>query len=215
MPKSVTGVTYGAIASAIADAARKINGTVEVPGSNGVARLYAKLSNAHALAIFQAMRHGGARSAGTAITVNEWSWQLAWAALGWKNWGDKFIMSKEHAAKPYPTALLGVFWDQVHDSAAALDAAKTVVRALPLDYSYAAYEQAARDAWEAMRRLDQTRPPAVEPLETSAAPSIIKPIPTPVPVPVPTPILPGKRNSSGMGLVVLLLLTMLVGSRRR
>lgn len=178
MPKSVAGATYGAMASALADAARKINGVVSVPGSDGTPKSYPKITNAHALAIFQALRRGGGRSAGDAITVNEWSWQLAWSALGWKKWGDKFVMTKAQASAPYPTSLLGVYWDQVHDSAAALDASKTVVRPLPLDYSWAAYEQAARDAWEAMRRLEATK-------------SASAPLPFPIPdKPPPPPITP-------------------------
>lgn len=212
MPTQVAGATYGAMASAIADAARKINGTVSVPGSDGTPKPYPKLTNAHALAIFQALRRGGGRSAGDAITVNEWAWQLAWSAFGWKKWGDKFVMTKAQAAAPYETSLLGVYWDQVHDSAAALDASKTVIRPLPLDYSWAAYEQAARDAWEAMRRLQKTDTPT--PVQTSAMPPIAPvPLPPPVRPPDMTPVpVPKKTN----WLIWVLLGALLIrGDRKR
>jgi hypothetical protein len=152
MPKELAGKSYADMVSSYAGKATATNGTISLPNDRGELRDYPLLTNMHALALFQALRRAAQR-AKDAVKLSDYDWELAWHALGWRHWGDRFVMTADAPKGPYPTDLLGVFWDWAADLVSKLDARGTKVAPVPLLYTRSAYEQAARDAWEAMKRL--------------------------------------------------------------
>jgi hypothetical protein len=169
MPKSVTGASYDAMRVKLVMAADAANGRFEDEDAEGPL-IVPRLSNAHAVAIWQALRRAGARAPAPIVLAGE-RWSLEWFAYGWESLGDRFVVTREQAAKPYPEDALVLFWDFVRELCTNLDAQHTVVRALPLDYSFAAFEQGARDGWEAMKvfqaNLKVPTVPGREPVEVN------------------------------------------------
>ncbi len=112
------------------------------------------LSNGEAIAVMAAWRRAAARS-----TVQWRGWyELTISALGWRNPGDRFVMTRANAKAPYPSELLELVWAWTSRLADDLDARGAVVRPLYFDTSWEAYERSARDAWEVMK-LERAIPP--------------------------------------------------------
>lgn len=206
LPREVHGATYDAARVALVNAADRVNGRAVVDDPDGT-RNVPRLANGHAMAIFQALRRAGAR-AKRAVVIPEARWQLAWFAYGWESWGDRFAVSKVDAMAPYDENMLPDFWDFVEDFCLDLDAQDTVVRPLYLDTSYTAYQQGARDAWEAMKAFD---PNAVSPIPGAPGGPPMPDHPPDVPTP-PLPVIPSP-GVGGILLLVLLALAIATGKK--
>lgn len=199
--QTVSGSSYRDMVAKVARSAADLNGTVQDAGET-----MPRMTNAHALALFQALRRALARSK---IELSESGWELAWLALGWVQPGDKFIMTKEHAKSAYPSNMLGPLWGFAYTAADQLDAAHAKLAPLYLPVQYSDYEQAARDSWETMKRLYPNGVPSPVPRPPGTQPPPDVEVPNPGIEP-PVPRLP---DASGVGFLLLLLLLAFAGGR--
>lgn len=137
LPKSVSGSTYWKMHRLLMQAVSTANGSDDV----GMPRL----SNGEAAAVLKAWRWASTRS------KQPWQgwYELTLTALGWSKPGDRFVMTPEHARAPYPAP--EAVWNWTAAIARDLDDSKTVVRALPLDWTMQSYREAAHDAWLRMQ----------------------------------------------------------------
>lgn len=162
----------------------KVNGGVyvadpnggEVPGRPGSWTMYPNLSNGQLAAVVRAWQRAAARSKSPSWPI---AYELTIGALGWDKPGDRFIMTKEHAAKPAPPELVELTWQSVDELAKSLALMEAKLAPIPVDWTYPGYEAAARDAWTQMQR---------EAGKTPAPPA------------------PAAPKSSGAGLGILLIL---------
>jgi hypothetical protein len=125
----------------------RTNGNVRIPDDDGT--ILPKLTNGQVAALATAWRRAAARS--KAPSWPAW-YDITIAALGWTQPGDKFIMTREHAAKVAAPELLVLFWAATKELAAQLDATGTKRAPLIVSYAWSGYEQSARDAWQTMQR---------------------------------------------------------------
>lgn len=184
LPTTLTGKSdpgYVGIRSELYYAASKANGEMNVDGAS-----YPKLSNGQVVALVQAWRRASARSVRPSWPI---SFDLLIAALGWRKPGDRFVMSREHASALASGELVALFWLATGDLAESLDGARTKRLPLIVDYSYAGYEAAAREAWREMQ-----------------ASSGMPPLPDKIPPSPIAPVLPPKIPRMGGGGILLLLL---------
>lgn len=128
----------------------RTNGNVRIPDNDGDIIL-PKLTNGQVIALATAWKRAAARS--KAPSFPAW-YDIVIAALGWTKPGDRFVMTREHAAKVAAPELLVMFWAMTKELAARLDIDGTKRAPLIVSYAWSGYEQAARDAWQTMK-LDQ------------------------------------------------------------
>jgi len=194
MRSSITGKTYVEIALASWDEVKKANGVTASPVSEPDQETptggYPRLSNGEMIALIQAWKRAAARSRIPAWGV---AYELTLDALGWHAPGDRFKDGKDDAKQPVDDATVRLFWGSAGALAGQLDAAKTVIRPLYIDWSYAGFEAAAREAWRKMKE---------EGGSASAGPA-----PASAPEPAAKP--------AGNGLLIVLLLAAWATSRRK
>ena len=139
----------GIEAQVFLDADRQ-NGNVKVPdGADG--EIVPRLTNGQVIAMATAWKRAAARSKAPAWP--EW-YTITIAALGWRNRGDRFVMTKDHAQTPADPGLLQFYWRAAKALAERLDASATKHAPLIVSYAWDGYEQAARDAWHTMQIED-------------------------------------------------------------
>lgn len=141
---------------------------------------------------------------------------IADAILGRLNEGDRFDMSTTRQSAQADDDVLLLVWQHTSDLAAKLDDSRAVVRPLTTSSGKAAYEQLARDAWEAIKS-DRDKD-ASSSSETSWIPPIdklpdIKP-PADIIDIIRDPLKPVKRKirnvaivAAGLGALAVVLLT--------
>lgn len=141
----------------------KTNGNVRIPDEDGT--VLPKLTNGQIIALATAWKRAAARS--KAPSWPAW-FDITVAALGWTKPGDRFVMTRAHAAAIAPPELLVMFWAATKELAARLDATGTKRAPLIVSYAWSGYEQAARDAWQTMQREQkQTDGSSLEPFDES------------------------------------------------
>jgi len=191
---TITGTSYVSIALTSWDEVKKANGLTAAPVSEPDQTEpiggYPKLSNGEMIALIQAWKRAAARS--RIPTWGGW-YELTLDALGWHAPGDRFKDAQADARAPVDDATVRLFWTSVASLAGQLDAAKTVIRPLYIDWSYAGFEAAAREAWRKMKE---------EGGSASAGPA---------PASAPEPA----SESAGSGLLIVLLLAAWATSRRK
>jgi len=158
LAKSYSGAGYvpgyaGISAQVFQDADRN-NGKVMIPGPEG-GMYWPRLSNGQIAALAMAWKRAASRS--KAPSWPDW-YPIVNAALGWEKKGDRYIMTAERAAAPAAPELLEFFWRSSDELAKRLDAAGTKRAPLIVDWSFATYEAAARDAWQQMQSEDRGSP---------------------------------------------------------
>lgn len=149
-PSTFTGKGYQAgyagIAAELFAIADKVNGKLLATDAEG-GIYYPRLTWGQMVALIQAWKRAAGRS-----TVKWRGWyDLTKWALGWAKEGDRFIMDKSWAATSADPQSLAMFWIQTDQLANDLDAAGTKIAPLYVDWSWGAYEAAARDAWNQMK----------------------------------------------------------------
>lgn len=158
MPAALTGDSYDAQRARLAQLVGDANGNVKIGDT-----YYPRISNGQGVAIVQAWRRAAARAP---QTVARWPWpELLEALLAWDA-ETGYDVTREHAQAPAPDDVTEWLWSSVFDLAKRLDGGGTVVRSTPIDYSWSAYEQAHRDAYEQRVRDSGVRPasaPATKP----------------------------------------------------
>lgn len=153
---------YAGIAAQMFFDADRNNGTVSVPDAEG-AMSYPRLTNGQVAALVRGWRRAAARSKSPSWPE---SYDLLVAALGWRKLGDRFIMTREHAAEAAPPELVALFWRSSDALAKRLDDGGTKRAAIPIDWSYQGYEAAAREAWREMQ-IDRSAAASAKPAESS------------------------------------------------
>lgn len=149
LPTTFTGPTYVAQWEALRDAVGKANGLAALaelpePLSGG---FVPRMSNGQAVAIVQAWRRAAARGQ---VTWPVWADVVSYA-LGRIEGTERFDMTQAHAQAPLDSAGLALVWSATAELASELDGAGTIVRPLPVAWTRATYQQAARDAWEVIK----------------------------------------------------------------
>lgn len=149
LPSTFKGNTYVATWEAMRDAVGKANGLAAMaempdPLTGG---FLPRLSNGQAVALVQAWRRAAARGR---VTWPVWA-DLTSYALGRVEGTERFNMSQAHAAAPLDDAGLAMVWSATAELASELDDDATLVRPVPVAWTRATYEQAARDAWEVIK----------------------------------------------------------------
>jgi hypothetical protein len=184
LPSKIDGTSYVAQWQRLNDRAADANGVdpvqLEAPLAGGFAP---RLSNLEALAICQAWRRAGARTASRAgaVTSMVGVYELELAALGWQKEGDKFKVWSNAPGWPGSpfddgsTWLLGHAWWVWVNVATELDERGTKIAPLYLDLTKQGYERAAREVYS---RMLNDGPPG----------SMLPPLPD---EPPPSPIDPG------------------------
>lgn len=207
MRSSITGTSYREIEASSWEDVANAHGMVATQGSG---EEYPALSNGELIALIQAWKRASARSSQPGW--GEW-YEIALDGLGWQQPGDRFNMTKDHAQAPADPAAVALFWESVDRLAQRLDGARTVVKPLIIDYTFAAYEQAARDAWREMQRV-QTEVPSVPGRKPIPLPDDPEPPPVPHdPRRKPSPDKPAKGG--GDGILIALLIAAYVLRKRR
>lgn len=188
-----------AIDYAVFTDADRVNGNVDVsdpeggsvPGKAGSFTKWPGLSNGQLIALARAWKRAAARSKSPAWPLE---YHLVIEALGWHQEGDRFIMTEAHAKEPAAPELLAMFWKSVRDLADRLSNDGTKLNPLIVDWSYAGYEAAAREAWTQMQAERASSPAAPGPIATA----------------------PAVKESSGWGGAVLLIALLLAaGSKKK
>lgn len=191
-------------ALSFADAATT-NGTWLSPGGPVILPKWGdgapKLSYGQVAALARAWKRCAARS--PSPSWPPW-YELTCAALGWAKPGDKFVMTAARANAPANEALTELFWLEARDLASRLDADGTKLNPLMVDWSYAGYEQSARDAWQQMQAEAKAGTPP-----TPAPEPIVREIP--VGMPVSNLISSSESTDGGGGAALLLLLLLFAG----
>lgn len=199
IPTTYSGDRWEAIRVRAVYAFDSANGRTTI---NGL--VYPRLTNAQALALVQ----GWKRMLRTAKVAPGPLWPDLWyRALGRLSEGDRFVMTTAHAEAPAPDEVILGAWEFGAYAARRLDEKNAQPRLLVLDFSYRAYEQAARDAYEALKaeRKRKKKPP----------PPPLPKLPDKPPLD-PTPPLPQLPTiPKGTGLALLLLLLVLATSKRK
>lgn len=194
MKPQYTGPNYQLLWAQSFSDAMGSNGAVDVDG-----KAMPRLSNAQVVALAAAWKRAAARS-------KEPRWQpwydITIAALGWRNPGDKFVMTKEHAGAGAPVELVEYFWAATKQLAAELDQNQTKLRPLIVNYAFAGYEAAARDAWHIMK----TEAKASAAPAASASPAIE--------TTSDSPAKPAESSGWG-GAVILIVLLLAAGALKR
>lgn len=181
LPTTYKGSTYVEAWTALRDAAGRENGLealAEMPDPL-TGGFVPRLSNGQAVALVQAWRRAAARGQ---VTWPVWA-DLASYALGRIEGTERFDMSQAHARAPLDAAGLALVWSATAELASDLDAGGTIVRPLVVTWTRGTYEQAARDAWETIKR---------ERAEAESAARVPGPLlPPPQPNPDDPPKVPG------------------------
>lgn len=172
MKSSFSGKSYPEIGLLLFNELEAANGDTSSSVTHPDEVPYPALSNGELIALVQAWKRAAARS--KSPTWKGW-YDLVLDALGWAQQGDRFIMTREHAKEPADPSAVAMFWESLTELTAQLDRAGTVVKPLIVDWSYAGYEQAARDAWRKMKE-DGIVPaedagPVTTPSDSAVAPS--------------------------------------------
>lgn len=160
------GKSYPEIALLLESEVQSANGETASGVTHPDEEPYPALSNGELIALVQAWKRAAARS--KSPTWKGW-FDLVLDALGWAQPGDRFIMTREHAKEPADPSVVAMFWESLTELTTQLDRAGTVVKPLIVDWSYAGYEQAARDAWRKMK--EDGIATAAPPIDDSAAPA--------------------------------------------
>lgn len=152
LPTKLSGATYRAMWNQLRDAAEKANGLE--PSADALpwplqGSFVPRLSNGQALAIVRAWRRAAARSSAPSFLA---AFEFGIHALGWRDAGDKFVMTQAHAKAPYePVDVLAQLWASTAEVAEDLDESGAKVAPLFLDSSWSAYEAGARELWTEMQ----------------------------------------------------------------
>lgn len=149
-PTTFTGKGYQAgyagIAAELFAIADKVNGKLLAPDADG-GIYYPRLTWGQIVALTLAWKRAAGRS-----TVRWGTWyDLTKHALGWGKEGDRFIMEKSWAETSADPSSLALFWTEIDRLAISLDNAGTKIAPIYVDWSWPAYEAAARDAWNQMK----------------------------------------------------------------
>ncbi len=205
-PSAFGGGDYKAAVAEIAAYAVAVNGKVEQPDESGEPTEYARLTCGQAVAIFMGIVRALARST---IKLSEYDWELCWLAMGWRQDGDRFKTTKEHALSAFPVESLSVFWDFCEDAGTHLDTSAAKRAPIFCNFTMAGYEEGLRQAWQAMKRIrGEATPVALVEHTTDLIPPIPK-VPPELEEPAKGP------SVDGSWLWLLLLLAIGAGSRRR
>ncbi len=129
------------------------------------------LSNGQAVALIQAWRRAAARGK---VRWPLWV-DLEAYALGQRSGPEeRFIMTRAHRRAPLPDEALALLWSSLGRLALDLDDSSTVLRPVDVAWTDAAYEQGARDTWEAIKgaapKLPLPKSPAPPPPTMPEAP---------------------------------------------
>lgn len=152
---------YAGIAAQVFLDVDKANGKQLDPA---VGEFYPRLTWGQLVALTQAWKRASARS-----TVRWPAWyDLTKWGLGWAKEGDRFLMDKERAKATADPATCGLFWREIEKLAETIDASGAKRAPLYVDWTWAGYEAAARDAWHQMKieREGNSSPP-LAPTESS------------------------------------------------
>jgi hypothetical protein len=164
LPSTFTGSTYGKIEAALFQAVDKANGKLLATDAEG-GIYYPRLTWGQMVALSAAWKRAAARS-----TLRWRGWyELMKYALGWTQAGDRFIMEKQWANTSADPASLALFWSEIGKLAGDLDAAGTKIAPLYVDWTWAGYEAAARDAWSQMKIEREAAPGSPAPALTPEA----------------------------------------------
>lgn len=146
LPTTYSGKTYAEIEGSLFLAIDRANGKLLASDAEG-GIYYPRLTWGQLVALAAAWKRAAARST---LRWGGWYDLMKWG-LGWSKPGDRFIMTKEWANTSADPASLAMFWQQTRKLADDLDAAGTKIAPLYVDWSWAGYEAAARDAWSQMK----------------------------------------------------------------
>lgn len=149
LPNTYTGnaaKSYQGIEAELFLAVDRANGKLLAPDAEG-GIYYPRLTWGQLVALAAAWKRAAARST---LRWSGWYDLMKWG-LGWSKAGDRFIMTKEWANTSADPTSLALFWTQIGTLARDLDNAGTKYAPLYVDWSWAGYEAAARDAWSQMK----------------------------------------------------------------
>ena len=137
---------YSGIDAQVFATADRINGKLLASDAEG-GIYWPRLTWGQMVALTMAWKRAAGRS-----TLRWKGWyELTKYALGWSKAGDRFIMTKQWAETSADATSLAMFWTETDRLAKDLDNAGTKIAPLYVDWSWAGYEAAARDAWNQMK----------------------------------------------------------------
>jgi hypothetical protein len=161
LPTRFAGDSYAATLDAQIKALGAANGNRPLPEMPAPLRggFVPQLSNGQAVALIQSWRRAAARGR---VTWPLWV-DLEAYALGQRVEGDRFDMSRSHRQAALPDDALALLWSSLAQLAIDLDDSSTVLRPVEVAWTDAAYEQGARDTWEAIKEHARKLPPPPTP----------------------------------------------------
>lgn len=164
------GSDYQQIEARLFMAVDQANGRLLTPDPEG-GEYFPRLTWGQIVALAAAWKRAAARST---LRWSGW-YDLMKYALGYDKPGDRFIMTKQWANTTADPASTAMFWKQIGQLAQDLDSSKTKIAPLYVDWTWAGYEAAARDAWSQMK-IEREAPvsspdPKLTPAEAEASES--------------------------------------------
>ena len=174
LPTRYAGDSYAAILDAQITALGKANGVRPLPEMPAPLRggFVPQLSNGQAVALIQSWRRAAARGR---VTWPLWVDLEAYALGQRQSIDERFDMSRAFRQSAMPDEGLALLWASIAQLAVDLDDSSTVLRPVDVAWTDAAYEQGARDTWEAIK--DHARKVPVPTPPRAPVPEVPKPPP--------------------------------------